>query len=79
MFEEVCVRRWYKEGLIECHGQHFMGLTNGILWAYGYLPTSRKRGDGVHQSLYLHNIRPRTPAHAKGQQKHDTRATATHT
>lgn len=41
-FEELCVR-WYNEGLVECHRSDEMGLTNGILRAYGYV----KSGDTV--------------------------------
>ena len=35
-FEELCVR-WYNEGLVECHRNDEVGLTNGILHAYGYV------------------------------------------
>ena len=41
-FEELCVR-WYNEGLVECHHNDEVGLTNGILRTYGYA----KVGDTV--------------------------------
>jgi len=54
-FEELCVR-WYNEGLVECHRSDEMGLTNGILRAYGYV----KSGDTVE------SINPPPPkAHAR--------------